>query len=219
MKEVLKAIYDGVIEGDATLVKLKVQEALDSGVGTEQILNEGLIAAMKEVGQLFENGEFYVPEMLVSARAMKTGMAILKPLMVEVGIQPVAKVVIGTVKGDLHDIGKNLVSIMLEGVGFQIIDLGTDVSPEKFLEAVETHKPDIVAMSALLTTTMTNMVTTIQAIKDAGIKERVKIIIGGAPVTEKYAIEIDADGYASDAGQAATMAKKLVNAGYDASNE
>jgi 5-methyltetrahydrofolate--homocysteine methyltransferase len=212
MTDVFKEIYTGVVDGNAGLVKTKVQEALDNGEGAERILKEGLIAAMKEVGQLFEDGEYFVPEMLVSARAMQTGMAVLKPALVEADIQPLAKVVIGTVKGDLHDIGKNLVSMMLEGAGFQIVDLGSDVTPEKFLEAVETHRPDIVAMSALLTTTMTNMGKTIQALKDAGVKERVKIMVGGAPVTQKFASDIGADGYAPDASQAAALAKTLVGA-------
>jgi 5-methyltetrahydrofolate--homocysteine methyltransferase len=194
-------------------VKVKVQAALENGVEAETILNSGLIAAMKEVGQLFEDGDYFVPEMLISARAMQSGMTILRPILVAQDIKPIGKVVIGTVKGDLHEIGKNLVSMMLEGSGFQIIDLGTDASPEKFLDAVNTHKPEIVGMSALLTTTMVNMEKTLQLLEANGVRKGLKVIIGGAPISQKYADDIGADGYAPDASQAVVIARQLVGAG------
>ena len=183
MENLVQEVYSAVLNGNASEVKEKVQLALDNGIEAETILNSGLIAAMKEVGQLFEDGEYFVPEMLISARAMQSGMIILRPLLVAQDIKPIGKVVIGTVKGDLHDIGKNLVSMMLEGSGFQIFDLGTDVSPEKFLEAINTHKPDIVGMSALLTTTMVNMEKTMQFLEENGVRKGVKVIIGGAPIS------------------------------------
>lgn len=210
MSAKITAIYAGVVDGNAKQVAENIQQAIADGLNVETILNEGLIAAMKEVGRLFEEGEYFVPEMLVSARAMQSGMAILRPLLIAQDIKPAGKIVIGTVKGDLHDIGKNLVSMMLEGAGFQIIDLGTDVAPEKFLEAVRQNHPDILGMSALLTTTMLNMNKTIQTLKEAGVRDDLKIIVGGAPVTEKYAAEIGADGFSHDASQAAALAKRLM---------
>ena len=213
MDSIVKEVNSAVIDGNASEVKSKVQAALDNGVEAETILNSGLIAAMKEVGQLFEDGEYFVPEMLISARAMQSGMVILRPILVAQDIKPIGKVVIGTVKGDLHEIGKNLVSMMLEGSGFQIIDLGTDASPEKFLEAVNTHKPNIVGMSALLTTTMVNMEKTLQLLEANGVRKGLKVIIGGAPISQKYADEIGADGYAADASQAVVIARQLVGAG------
>lgn len=213
MESIVNEVYSAVIDGNASEVKVKVQTALDNGIKAETVLNSGLIAAMKEVGQLFEDGEYFVPEMLISARAMQSGMAILRPILVAQDIKPIGKVVIGTVKGDLHEIGKNLVSMMLEGSGFQIIDLGTDASPEKFLEAVNTHKPNIVGMSALLTTTMVNMEKTLQLLEANGFRKGLKVIIGGAPISQKYADEIGADGYAADASQAVVIARQLVGAG------
>lgn len=210
MSAKITAIYAGVVDGNAKQVSENIRQAVADGLNVETILNEGLIAAMKEVGRLFEEGEYFVPEMLVSARAMQSGMAILRPLLIAQDIKPAGKIVIGTVKGDLHDIGKNLVSMMLEGAGFQIIDLGTDVAPEKFLEAVRQNHPDILGMSALLTTTMLNMNKTIQTLKEAGVRDDLKIIVGGAPVTEKYAAEIGADGFSHDASQAAALAKRLM---------
>lgn len=210
MNPIISAIYAGVVQGNAKQASEKTSLAIGEGLDAETILNEGLIAAMKEVGRLFEEGEYFVPEMLVSARAMQSGMAILRPVLIAQDIRPAGKVVIGTVKGDLHDIGKNLVSMMLEGAGFQIIDLGTDVSPEKFLEAIRQNRPDIVGMSALLTTTMLNMSKTIQVLKDGGVRDGIKIIVGGAPVTEKYAAEIGADGFSPDASQAAALARHLM---------
>jgi 5-methyltetrahydrofolate--homocysteine methyltransferase len=167
---------------------------------------------MGEVGQLFEEGEYFVPEMLIAARAMQGGLLILKPFLAEGDVHSPGKVVIGTVKGDLHDIGKNLVAMMLEGSAFEIVDLGTDVSPEKFVEAVQTSGADIVAMSALLTTTMPNMTAVIEALKEAGLRDKVKIMVGGAPLTQDYASKIGADGYAADANQAVASARALLNA-------
>jgi len=169
------------------------------------------MTAMSEAGKLFEEGEYFVPELLVAARAMQGGMELLKPLLVAEDVEPVGKVVIGTVKGDLHDIGKNLVGMMLEGAGFEVIDLGTDVDAEKFVEAVKTNNAQMVGMSALLTTTMSNMPSTIEALKQAGLRESVKVMIGGAPVTESFAQQIGADGYAPDASQAAKLALSYVS--------
>jgi 5-methyltetrahydrofolate--homocysteine methyltransferase len=202
-------IYQGVLEGDMGTVQENVQAALDAGAPPADILHNGLIAAMGEVGRLFEEGEYFVPEMLIAARAMKAGLAILKPMLVDSGVKPVGKVAVGTVKGDLHDIGKNLVAMMLEGAGFEIVDLGTDVTPEQFVAAVK-DGVNIVGLSALLTTTMPSMAATIQAIDAAGLRDQVKVMIGGAPVTTDYARQIGADGYAPDASQAVTLAKSLI---------
>jgi 5-methyltetrahydrofolate--homocysteine methyltransferase len=210
MEPIVKEIYDAVLNGDNKSIAGKVQSALDGGNDPALVLNEGMVAAMAEVGRLFEAGEYYVPEMLIAARAMQTGLAVLKPSLVKSNFKSTGKVLIGTVKGDLHDIGKNLVSMMLEGAAFEIVDLGTDVSPEKFVDAVKTNDADLIAMSALLTTTMPNMKTTIEALKQAGLREKVKVMIGGAPVTSKYAEDIGADGYAPDASKAVSLAKSLV---------
>jgi 5-methyltetrahydrofolate--homocysteine methyltransferase len=210
MEEQVKKIYNGVLEGQHKQVVVDVQAALDAGINPVTVLNEGMIAAMAEVGRLFEVGEYYVPEMLISARAMQSGLAVLKPLLKEADVKPAGKVIIGTVKGDLHDIGKNLVAMMLEGPGFEIKDMGTDVSPEKFVEEVKGGGVDIVALSALLTTTMPNMKTTIDALKASGLREQVKVMIGGAPVTDSYAQQIGADGYSPDASRAVSLAKSLV---------
>lgn len=210
MDERFKTIYDGVVEGDNTTVAKNVQEALDEGADPQELLSNALISAMAEVGRLFEEGEYFVPEMLISARAMKGAMAILKPHLQGGESQFAGKVVIGTVKGDLHDIGKNLVSLMLEGAGFQVVDLGADVSVEKFVESVRTANANILAMSALLTTTMVNMKGVIAAVEEAGLRDKVKIIIGGAPVTDSYAKQIGADGYAPDASRAVAIAKSLM---------
>lgn len=209
MNEQLKPIYAAVLDGDMEVVTEGVQSALDNGSTPGEILNEALIAAMGEVGRLFEEGEYFVPEMLIAARAMKAGLGLLKPFLVDSGIEPIGTVAIGTVKGDLHDIGKNLVSMMLEGAGFEVMDLGTDVSPESFVDAIQ-RGADLIGFSALLTTTMPAMETTIQAIEDAGLRNQVKILIGGAPVTAEYAEKIGADGYAPDASQATSLAKKLL---------
>ena len=210
MEQTLEPIYNAVLNGDKDAAVENVQAALDAGTDAGVILQNSLIPAMEKVGQLFEAGEYYVPEMLIAARAMQAGLGLLKPLLVDSDVKPTGKVVIGTVKGDLHDIGKNLVAMMLEGAGFEIYDLGTDVSPDKFIAAIKEENVDILAMSALLTTTMPMMETTIKAVDQAGLKDVVKIIIGGAPVTTEYAQKIGADGFAPDASQAASMAKRLV---------
>ena len=173
-------------------------------------MQEALIPAMDEVGDLFQQGEYFVPEMLVAARAMQRGLAIIKPLVVAKGIKPIGKVVIGTVKGDLHDIGKNLVASLLEGGGFEVVDLGADVAPEKFVEAVKNKGVNIVCLSALLTVTMPSMKTTIEALAAAGVRDKVKVLVGGAPVTPQYATEIGADGYGENASAAVTLARQMV---------
>jgi 5-methyltetrahydrofolate--homocysteine methyltransferase len=206
----IKNVYEAVLEGDMGTTVENVQASLDSGKDASEILQNGLIAAMAEVGRLFEEGEYFVPEMLIAARAMKAGLEILKPLLIDAGVEPIGKVVLGTVKGDLHDIGKNLVAMMLEGAGFEIIDLGTDISPEQFVEAVQ-DGVDVIGLSALLTTTMPSMEQTIRALKDGGLRDQVKVIVGGAPVTAEYARQIGADGYAPDASQAVTVAKGLLS--------
>lgn len=206
----LREIADSLKAGNAKRVKELVQAALDEGVEPVDIVNNALIVGMGEIGVLFKNNEVYVPEVLIAARAMQAGLSILKPLLAEKDVKPIGKVVIGTVRGDLHDIGKNLVSMMLEGAGFEVIDLGIDVAPEKFLEAVKNTNADVVAMSALLTTTMPGMKDTIEAFKAAGLRDSVKIMVGGAPVTQSFADEIGADGYAPDAASAADLAKKLI---------
>jgi 5-methyltetrahydrofolate--homocysteine methyltransferase len=210
MEQVMQELYTSILNGENKVVPVKVQAALDAGVDASKILNEGMIAAMAEVGQLFEEGEYYVPEMLISARSMQAGLAVLKPHLMQANVKSAGKVVAGTVKGDLHDIGKNLVCMMLEGAGFEIQDLGTDVLPEKFVAAVQEGEVDIVALSALLTTTMPNMKITIEALREAGLRERVKVIIGGAPVTDSYAQQIGADGYSPDASRAVALAKSLL---------
>jgi 5-methyltetrahydrofolate--homocysteine methyltransferase len=202
-------LYNAILEGQRDIAKVQVAQALTSGEDPGEILDV-MVSAMGEVGQLFEEGEYFVPEMLIAARAMKTGMEILQPKLVDADVQPLGTVVAGTVKGDLHDIGKNLVCMMLEGAGFQVVDLGSDVSPEAFVSAVETHQPDFIALSALLTTTMLNMQTTIDALSKAGMREKVKVLIGGAPITQAYAEKIGADGYAPDASRAVKLAKSLL---------
>ncbi len=210
MSQVIDEIYQNIVDGDQKACAAGVQKALDQNTDPEEILNDAMIASMAEVGKLFEEGEYFVPELLVSARAMQAGMNVLKPLLVKANVQSAGKVVTGTVQGDLHDIGKNLVCMMLEGAGFEIVDLGSDVKPEQFIEAVQSTGANIVAMSALLTTTMPNMKTTIEAIKSAGIRDQVKVMVGGAPLTQKYADEIGADGYAPDANRAVALAKSLL---------
>jgi 5-methyltetrahydrofolate--homocysteine methyltransferase len=210
--EILETIRQGIIEGNAKLVESKVQEALGAGLEAGVILHDGLVPAMAEVGRLYEEGEYFVPEMLIAARAMKAGLAILKPKLIDSAVEPVGRVALATVKGDLHDIGKNLVSLMLEGAGFEIVDLGVDAPPDKFVNAVRNDKVDIVAMSALLTTTMVHMKDTIEALKSAGLRDQVKVIIGGAPITQAFADEIGADGYAPDASQAVNLARSLLGA-------
>jgi 5-methyltetrahydrofolate--homocysteine methyltransferase len=212
MVPVLQGVFDAVVDGKRADVEAGVKAALDAKLDPSVILNTGLIEAMREVGRRFETGDCYVPEMLIAARAMQAGLAILKPQLAASGAKAAAKVVVGTVKGDQHDIGKNLVGMMLEGAGYEIVDLGTDVSPQNFAAAVREHCPLVVGMSALLTTTMQNMTSTIEAIEDVGMRAKVKIIVGGAPLTEAFAKAIGADGYAPDASRAVTLVRQLTAA-------
>ena len=209
MESTLKEIFQGIIDGDEPTTVAKVQAAIDDGLDPGAILNQGMVAAMEEVGRLFEAGEYFVPEMLISSRAMQAGMAQLKPQLVEGDFKAVGKVVAGTVQGDLHDIGIHLVCMMLEGAAFEIINLGSYVEPKEFVETVRETGADIVAMSALLTTTMPNMKLTIDALTEAGLRDSVKVMVGGAPLTDKYAREIGADGYAPDASHTVALAKSL----------
>jgi 5-methyltetrahydrofolate--homocysteine methyltransferase len=210
--EDLKTLYTAIVEGDAKTAKAVAEAAIAAGVSPQQLLNETMIPAMDEVGRLFEENEYFVPELLISARAMKWALEVVKPHLIAGGAQPAGRVAIGTVKGDLHDIGKNLVAAMLEGGGFEIIDLGVDVGAEQFLEAFRTKQVNIVALSALLTTTMPSMKQIIDEFKAAGVRDQVKIIVGGAPVTAEYAGEIGADGYSENASSAVTLARSLVGA-------
>jgi 5-methyltetrahydrofolate--homocysteine methyltransferase len=206
----LAALAEALIRGDRDTVTRITQQAIEEGVSPKEILEQGLIAGMEVVGRRFKTNEIYVPEVLIAARAMKAGMALLQPKLTEAGVQPLAKVVLGTVKGDLHDIGKNLVGMMLTGGGLLVVDAGTDVSPEKFVQMCKDSGAEICAMSALLTTTMPQMSAVIEAMKASGLG--VKTIIGGAPVTQSYADEIGADGYAADAASAVDVVKQLVGA-------
>ena len=208
----LKEIYTDIISGDAKSVSTKVPAALDAGETPSDILNQAMISAMQEVGRRFENGECYVPEMLIAARAMGAGVNILRPHLIAADIKPKGKIVLGTVKGDLHDIGKNIVGMMFEGAGFELIDLGVDAAPEKFIAAVREHQPDFLCMSALLTTTMANMIQTIQALKEAGLRSQVKVMVGGAPISKKFAQEIGADLFATNAAAAANLASEAIAA-------
>ncbi len=205
----LKPIFQNVLDGQADAVLSGVKAALAADVDPNTILNEALIAAMEEVGCQFEEGELFVPEMLVSARAMQAGLSLLKPHLAATETKSSGKVAIGTVKGDLHDIGKNLVAMMLEGAGFEVIDLGVDASPDAFVEAAQ-NGAQVIGMSALLTTTMNNMGVTIEALKVAGLRDKVKIMIGGAPVTEEFAKSIGADAFAPDASSATRVARQLI---------
>lgn len=209
----LKELYTAILEGDAPTAKTLVNEALAEGTAPQTLLDEYMIPAMDEVGKLFEANEYFVPELLISARAMKGALEIIRPKLAGSGVKPVGKVLIGTVRGDLHDIGKNLVAAMLEGGGFEVIDLGVDVPAEKFVEAVKESSAQIIAMSALLTTTMPGMKTTIDALKESGVRGNVRVMIGGAPVTQRYADEIGADGFSDNASSAVRVARSLVGAG------
>ena len=213
MDEHIQSIIVDVLEGDLPGVQSGVATALESGLPAGRILHEGLIAAMAEVGARFEREEFFVPEMLVSARAMQGGLALLKPHLLSSNVKAVGTVVLGTVKGDLHDIGKNLVGMMMEGAGFEVIDLGTDVPAERFVEAARSHNADLMGLSALLTTTMPNMKAVIEALDTHGFRNQVRVIVGGAPVTKAFAEKIGADGYAPDASQAVALAKQLIESG------
>jgi len=209
MNEIVQQIFEGIVEGKQELVAGAVEAALRAGVPARTILEEGMLAAMAEIGRQFEEGECYVPEMLISARAMKAGLAKLQPSLKQTNVQAAGQVAIGTVKGDLHDMGKNLVGIMLEGAGFTVKDLGVDVSPEAFVAAAD--DVDVIALSALLTTTMGQMQNTLQALDAAGKRPKVKVIVGGAPVTEAFARRIGADGFAPDASRAVALAKSLIS--------
>ena len=208
----LKELYEAVVSGNAKATQAITQQALADGVDPLKLVNEYMVPAMDEVGRRFEANEYFVPELLISARAMKAALELIRPLLTARGDQPLGRVAIGTVKGDLHDIGKNLVGSLLEGGGFEVIDLGVNVTPEKFIATVNEKKANIIAMSALLTTTMPAMKTTIDALKQAGVRNKVKVLIGGAPITQKYADEIGADGYSENAVGAVALAKKAVAA-------
>lgn len=206
-----ESFYMAISQGKMEDTKKLTQDSLDKGESIEAVLKEGLIAAMDQIGLRFKNGEIYIPELLIAARAMHAGLAVLKPILSKSTGILAGKVVMGTVKGDLHDIGKNLVTMMLEGGGFEVVDLGIDVSADKFMEAVRTHQPQVIGISALLTTTIIEMKKTIQAIEKAGLRKKVKIIVGGAPVTDRFAKEINADGYAPDAASAVETVKSLLS--------
>jgi 5-methyltetrahydrofolate--homocysteine methyltransferase len=205
----LTQLYQFVIDGEAAEVEVAVRAALDAGISPDVILSEGLISAMDEVGRRFEEGDFFVPEMLIAARAMQAGLRLLKPHLVSSNVTSSGRVAIGTIKGDLHDIGKNLVAMMLEGAGFDVQDLGVDVSPADFVKAAEAGA-DIIGMSALLTTTMSNMSSVMDALKAAGVRENVRVMVGGAPVTQEFSNQIGADGFATDASGAVRVARQLV---------
>jgi 5-methyltetrahydrofolate--homocysteine methyltransferase len=209
MADILQKIASNLYEGEDEVVAELVQQALNQGIAPVEVLQGGLIAGMDEVGRDFKAGDLFVPEVLIAARAMHAGMGVLRPLLAESDAPSAGKYVIGTVKGDLHDIGKNLVKMMLEGAGFEMVDLGTDVAPQAFVDAVRQHKPTFVGMSALLTTTMVQMKATIEALEEAGLRDHVRVMVGGAPVTEAYAREIGADAYAPDAASAVDTAREI----------
>jgi methylmalonyl-CoA mutase cobalamin-binding domain/chain len=209
-EEILKALYDETLVGNRPRVLELTEEGLATGLGPESILFDALIPSLEEVGARFERGDFFVPEMLIAGRAMSAALDRLRPLLAETGAETVGTFVMGTVKGDVHDIGKNLVNIMLEGAGFHVIDLGVQVAPEKFVAAIEEHKPDVVGFSAFLTTTMPMFKANINALEKAGLRDRVIVMVGGAPVTQEYADAVGADGYAADASTAVRMAKDLI---------
>lgn len=208
---IFEKIADEVQKGDSVAVETLVKEAVSKDAPAERIMDDGLVEGMNIVGEKFKNNECFIPEVLVSARAMTVGLSILKPLLAEKNVKPIGKAVIGTIQGDLHDIGKNIVGMLLQGAGFEIIDLGADVQVDRFVESAETENADIVGISALLTTTMVNMKIVIDKLNKAGIRDRVKVIIGGAPVTQAYADKIGADGYATDAATGVDVAKKLLD--------
>ncbi len=209
-EDILKNIQETLARGDRNGVARLTKEALDKGLNVRSILEDGLIKSMNAIGEKFKANEIFIPEVLIAAKAMHSGIAILEPHFAASGIKPVGKVVIGTVKGDLHDIGKNIVSMMLKGSCFEVVDLGIDVPPGKFLEILQTNSPDIIAMSSLLTTSMGAMKDTIKALKESGLRDKVKIIVGGAPITQAFADSIGADSYAKDAATAVDKAKELL---------
>ena len=209
-EEIRAGLFEHTLHGHAPEVKALTEEGLQLGMDPMDILFQALIPSLEEVGRRFEKGDFFVPEMLIAARAMQGALVILRPLIAETGAKPVGRYVIGTVKGDIHDIGKNLVVIMLEGAGFEVFDLGVNTPPEKFVEAVQQHQPDIVGFSAFLTTTMPMFKANIEALTKAGLRDKVHVAVGGAPVTLEYAKHVGADSYAADASLATRMAKELV---------
>jgi len=209
-EEILKGLYDETLVGNAPEVKDLVNKGLEEGLGCESMLYDALIPSLEEVGARFERGDYFVPEMLIAARAMQGALDILRPLLAETGAKPIGTYVMGTVKGDVHDIGKNLVNIMLEGAGFTVYDLGVNVAPETFVQQVQEHKPDVVGFSAFLTTTMPMFKANINALQKAGIRDDVIVMVGGAPVTQEYADAVGADGYAADASTAVRLAKDLI---------
>ncbi len=208
--EILQGLFDNTLIGNAPAVKDLTNEGLAMGMDPETLLYDALIPSLEEVGARFERGDFFVPEMLIAARAMQGALDILRPLLAETGAKPIGTFVMGTVKGDVHDIGKNLVNIMLEGAGFTVYDLGVNVAPEKFVEQVQEHEPDIVGFSAFLTTTMPMFKANINALEKSGLRDRVIVMVGGAPVTQEYADAVGADGYAADASTAVRLAKTLI---------
>jgi 5-methyltetrahydrofolate--homocysteine methyltransferase len=209
-EEILQLLYDETLVGNAPAVRGGVEEGLEQGLEPERMLYDALIPSLEEVGARFERGDFFVPEMLIAGKAMAGALEILRPLLAETGAQTIGKIVMGTVKGDVHDIGKNLVNIMFEGAGFEVIDLGVQVAPEKFIAAIQQHQPDIVGFSAFLTTTMPMFKANINALQKAGLREQVIVMVGGAPVTQEYADVVGADGYAADASAAVVKAKELL---------
>ena len=209
-EEILKALYDETLIGNAPEVKDLVNKGLEDGLGCESMLYDALIPSLEEVGARFERGDYFVPEMLIAARAMQGALDILRPLLAETGAKPIGTYVMGTVKGDVHDIGKNLVNIMLEGAGFTVYDLGVNVAPEVFVQKIQEHNPDVVGFSAFLTTTMPMFKANINALQKAGIRDDVIVMVGGAPVTQEYADAVGADGYAADASTAVRLAKDLI---------
>lgn len=212
MSRIYERLATSILEGEEEKTVKLVQKGLDQGLAAKDILDNGLIVGMDEVGVRFKRGDMFVPEVLMSADAMSAGMRLLRPELVASGVKLIGKILMGTVKGDLHDIGKNLVNMMCEGAGFEIVDLGFDVAPETFIEAIKEHQPDIVGMSAMLTTTMRAMGHTIKAIEEAGLRDQIKIMVGGAPVDAEFAERIGADGYGSNAAAGSDLAKQLVGA-------
>jgi methylmalonyl-CoA mutase cobalamin-binding domain/chain len=208
--EILQGLFDNTLVGNAPAVKDLTNEGLALGMDPETLLYDALIPSLEEVGARFERGDFFVPEMLIAARAMQGALDILRPLLAETGAKPIGTVVMGTVKGDVHDIGKNLVNIMMEGAGFTVHDLGVNVTPERFIEQIQEHEPDIVGFSAFLTTTMPMFKANINAIEKAGLRDKVIVMVGGAPVTQEYATAVGADGYAADASTAVRLARTLI---------
>lgn len=207
---IFEKIADEVQKGDSEAVEAQVNDAISQDIPADSIMNDGLVQGMNIVSEKFKNNECFIPEVLVSAKAMTVGLGILKPLLAEKNVKPLGRAVIGTIQGDLHDIGKNIVGMLLQGAGFEIIDLGADVHVDRFVESARAENADLVGMSALLTTTMVNMKTVIERLQEAGIRDNVKVIIGGAPVTQAYADQIGADGYATDAATGVDVAKKLL---------